>query len=361
MAIASKRASYGKDLLDLLFNRRLSDGQVNSPQSFITAAALTPQTFNSFYVDDKHVAEITTGLLPIRAKGTDPSLPTVGNGSYEWTGELSVTGSSAGHRPGPHADQGHDGQLEQRLRPRLRLRRRRLGRQRLRRPRVPAQPGARPASHAREVDAGGGGIGDEPGRHLRTSSAVETVPLLARVLKGSHAPNAQAAAMLAQLVAWHKAGGNLLDLNSDGTVDNPGDAIIDIAWPKLADAFMKPVIGPQLSELDSLFSQFDAPPGGQYNGWYQYFDRDIKQLLKIKQPQPFANSYCGRGSLRRCQSSLWAAIAAAGKVLTTQQGTPTPSAWRASSTALRDQVRSAQSVHDELHQPPERNPAGDLL
>jgi hypothetical protein len=36
------------------------------------------------------------------------------------------------------------------------------------------------------------------------------------------------------------------------------------------------VIGPQLSELDSLFSQFDAPPDGQYNGWYQYFDRDIK-------------------------------------------------------------------------------------
>ena len=72
VAITCKRASYGKDVLDLLFNRRLSDGQVHSPQSFIKAAELTPQTFNSFYIDDKHVAEITTGLLPLRAQGHRP-------------------------------------------------------------------------------------------------------------------------------------------------------------------------------------------------------------------------------------------------------------------------------------------------
>ncbi len=99
VAIASKRASYGKDALDLLFNRRLSNGQVHSPQTFIKAAALTPQTFNSFYVDYKHVAEITTGLLPIRAKGTDPSLPTVGNGKYEWRGYLATSGHPQGIDP----------------------------------------------------------------------------------------------------------------------------------------------------------------------------------------------------------------------------------------------------------------------
>ena len=38
-------------------------------------------------------------------------------------------------------------------------------------------------------------------------------------------------------------------------------------------------LGPQLDELDSLFSRFNQPPGGQYSGWYQYFDRDIRQLL----------------------------------------------------------------------------------
>jgi acyl-homoserine lactone acylase PvdQ len=333
VAITSKRASYGKDVLDLLFNRRLSDGQVNSPQSFIKAAALTPQTFNSFYVDDSHVAEITTGLLPIRAKGTDPSLPTVGNGKYEWTGELSVKGHPQGidpaHTPTKgtmvnwNNDSAHgfgsaddawgaNGSVA-----RVSLLNRALAGQR---------------RNGKWSLAGVTSAMNEAA--TQNVLAIETVPLLARVLKGSHAPTAQAAKMLSLLVAWNRHGGNVLDLNHDGKVDNPGDAIIDGAWPKIANAFMRPVLGPQLSELDSLFSQFDAPPGGQYDGWYQYFDRDIKRLLKIKQPQPFANRYCGAGKLHRCQQALWAAIAAAGNQLTRQQGTATPSAWRASSTAL---------------------------
>lgn len=333
VAISSKRASFGKDALDLLFNRRLSDGQVNSPQSFIKAAALTPQTFNSFYVDDKHVAEITTGLLPIRAKGTDPSLPAVGNGQYEWTGYLSVKGHPQGIDPvdtptkgtmvnwnndsahgfGAADDAwGANGSVA-----RVSLLNRALAAQR-----TNGKWSLAAVTSAMNQAA------------TENVLAIETVPLLARVLKGSHAPSAQAATMLSLLVAWNRDGGNVLDLNNDGKVDNPGDAIMAAAWPKIANASMKPVIGPQLSELDSLFSQFDAPPGGQYNGWYQYFDRDINRLLKIKQPQPFANSYCGAGNLHRCQQSLWAAIAAAGRQLTAQQGTATPSAWRASSTAL---------------------------
>ena len=53
--------------------------------------------------------------------------------------------------------------------------------------------------------------------------AVETVPLLAKVLKGSRAPSKQAATMLALLVSWSRSGGSLLDRNGDGKVDNPGD------------------------------------------------------------------------------------------------------------------------------------------
>ncbi len=165
--------------------------------------------------------------------------------------------------------------------------------------------------------------------------AIETVPLLARLLKGSRAPDAQAARMLELLVAWNREGGNLLDLNHDGMIDNPGAAIINAAWPRIADAVMRPVLGPQLTELSSLFSVFDAPPGGQYNGWYQYFDRDIRKLLGIGQPQPFANDYCGAGNLTRCRASVWAAIAAAGRQLTAQQKTANPAAWRASATADR--------------------------
>jgi hypothetical protein len=95
------------------------------------------------------------------------------------------------------------------------------------------------------------------------------------------------------------------------------------------------LLRPQLNELNSLFSRFDAPPAGQYDGWYQYFDRDIRKLLGLPQPQPFANSYCGAGNRHRCQKSIWAAIASAGRQLNRQQKTADPAAWRASGIAER--------------------------
>jgi hypothetical protein len=163
--------------------------------------------------------------------------------------------------------------------------------------------------------------------------AVLTVPLLARLLKGSRAPDAQAAKMLALLVAWNRAGGNLLT-NAAGQIANPGAAIMNAAWPGIADAEMRPLLGPQLGQLNALFTVFEAPPGGQYAGWYQYFDRDISKLLHIQQPQSFVNAYCGAGNLHRCQQAVWAAIAAAGHELSNQQGTSNPAAWRAPGTPV---------------------------
>jgi acyl-homoserine lactone acylase PvdQ len=334
VAISSKRASYGKDVLDLLFNRRLSDGQVDSPQSFIKAAELTPQTFNSFYIDDKHVAEVTTGLLPLRAKGTDPSLPTIGTGKYEWRGFLSDAGHPQGidpvHTPvkGTMVNWNNDaahgfGAADDEWGANGSVARVSLLNNNLRRLRKNGKWSLATVTSAMNATA------------TQDVRAIETVPLLAALLKGSPAPNPQAAKMLALLVAWRQAGGNRLDLNGDGKIDNPGAAIMDAAWPKIANAFMAPVLGPQLTELNSLFSRFDAPPAGQFNGWYQYFDRDIRKLLGMPQPQPFANDYCGAGNLRRCQKSIWAAIAASGRELTRQQKTSTPSAWRASATAER--------------------------
>jgi acyl-homoserine lactone acylase PvdQ len=332
VAITSRRASYGKDVLDLLFNRRLSDGQVHSPKSFIKAAALTPQTFNSFYVDSGHVAEITTGLLPLRAKGTDASLPTVGNGKYEWRGWLSIKGHPQGVNPShtpvkgtmvnwnnvsahgfgsaPDAFGGNGSVARVSLLNRALKQQRKNGKWTL-------------AGVASAMNTAAS----------QNVLAVETVPLLAKLLQGSKAPSPQAAQMLKVLVAWSRQGGNLLP-NAAGQIANPGAAIIDVAWTKLANAFMKPVLGSQLNELNSLFGRFDSPPGGQYNGWYQYFDRDIDRLLKIKQPQPFRNAYCGKGNLKRCQQSMWQALAAAGQQLTKQQGTSDPSAWRVSADPI---------------------------
>jgi hypothetical protein len=66
-----------------------------------------------------------------------------------------------------------------------------------------------------------------------------------------------------------------------------------------------------------------------------YFDRDIRRLLGMKQPQPMNNRYCGHGNLAKCRNSIWRAIAAAGRELTNAQGTSNPSAWRADANAER--------------------------
>jgi len=334
VAISRKRSSYGKDTLDLLYNRRLSNGQVHSPRSFFEAAALTPQTFNSFYIDYKHIAEFTAGLLPKRPKHIDPSLPTVGTGNYEWRGFVptdrhiqgvdpqntpvkgtmvnwnNISAHGFGAADDSFGGNGSAARVDM-LNRELRLQRKH-GKWSL-----ATVTSAMNAAATQDV------------------RAIDTVPLLKQLLKGTKAPNEQSEEMLALLIAWRHNGGNRLDLDLDGNIDDPGAAIMDAAWPNIANAFMKPQLGSQRDELASLFSRFDAPPGGQYSGWYQYFNRDIRRLLGKNQKQPFANRYCGGGNLHRCRQSIWEAIAAAGDELASDQGTSVPSEWRADADAER--------------------------
>jgi acyl-homoserine lactone acylase PvdQ len=329
VAISRKRSSYGRDTLDQLFFRRLSDGKVHSYRSFYKAASLTPQTFNSFYIDNKHVAMYTSGRLPIRPSDTDPGLPTKGTGQYEWRGFLSPGRHMHGIDPGDGtmtnwnniaahgfgaADNNWGGNGSA---ARVDLLDKNLAR-------LSVGGKWNLASVASSMNAAA----------TQDVRAIDTVPLLVQLLHGSTPPNQQSAQMLMLLAAWNQHGGSRLDRDLDGKIDDPGAAIMDAAWPKIADAFMKPQLGPQLDELNSLFSRFDQPPGGQYSGWYQYFDRDIRTLLGQPVPQPLANHYCGNGNLATCQHDVWAAIAAAGAQLTAAQGTD-PTKWRADATAER--------------------------
>ncbi|MCB0860615.1 MAG: penicillin acylase family protein, partial [Solirubrobacterales bacterium] len=266
VAISSKRSSYGKDVLDLLFNRRLSNGSVKGPNSFFEAASKTPQTFNSFYIDNKNIALYTSGKLPIRDKRVDPGLPTKGTGQYEWKGFLGKKkhphgknpksgmmvnwNNSVAHGFGSADDEwGRAGSVQ-----RVDLLTRMLNRNKNKK--------TGKLNMAQVVSAMNAGA-------TQDVRAIFTVPLLAKLLKGSKAPNSQARQMLNQMVDWNKKNGSRLDRNLDGMIDAPGAASLDAAWPKIADAFMKPVLGSQLDELGSLFSRFDLPPSGQYSGWYQ--------------------------------------------------------------------------------------------
>jgi hypothetical protein len=331
VAISQKRSSYGIDVTDQLLYRRMSTGQVDSPKSFFKAAAKSPQTFNSFYIDHKNIAAFVSGLLPLRPKNVDPRLPAWGTGEYEWRGFLSDrrhpqgvgtrsglmvnwnNGSARGFAAADN-DWGRNGIAQRvdmlnRMMDRLANKRGKWD--------FAAVVSAMNAAATQDV------------------RAIDQVPLLAKLLKGSPAPSPMAQQMLDLLVQWRAAGGSRLDRDGDGLIDHPGAAIMDAASTPIANAFMGPVLGPQLDELASLFPRFDRPPGGQFSGWYQYFARDIPTLLNKPVSSPFRNSYCGGGNKQACRQAIWAAIQSAGETLAAEQGTTDPAAWRASAVPER--------------------------
>lgn len=323
VAISSKRSSEGKDALDLLLYHDLSTGVVDSPQSFFAAAARSPQTFNSFYIDSQHIAEFTSGLLPMRPPSVDPGLLTDGRGGFEWNGFLGPDAHPHGMDPqrgrivnwNNNIAHGFGAADDEWMRTgpvaRVDLLNKNLDR-------LATNGTWTLATMTSAMNAAG----------TQDVRAVDTVPLLGRLLAGSTPPSKRAGQMLALLQAWSKHGGSRLDRNLDGTIDDPGAAVMDAAWPAIADAFMAPVLGPQLDELATLAPRFDLPPKGQYSGWYQYFDTDIRTLLGDTVSGKLANHYCGNGDKAACQAAVWKAIEAAGARQQAQQG-PDPTAWRA--------------------------------
>ncbi len=330
VAISQKRSSYGKDVLDQLYFRRLSNGKVKSPKTFYKAAALTPQTFNSFYIDSKHIAEYTSGRDPIRNPQVDPGLPTKGTGKYEWRGFLKPMA----HMHGKDNKQGYMtnwnngaargfGAADDEWNRNGSVGRVNLLNFNLKR--LAKHGKWSPQSITSAMNAAA----------TQDVRAIVMLPLLNKLLKGSKAPSPMAAQMLGLMNQWRQHGGNRLDLNNDGLIDYPGAAIMDTAYTNIVNNELAARLGQTLlPQLNNLASRWDAPPGGEYSGWYQYFDRDIRGLLAKKRlPDQLNLTYCGKGHINLCRSEIWNAIQAAGNQLTNEQGTADPAAWRASATA----------------------------
>jgi acyl-homoserine lactone acylase PvdQ len=326
VALARKRASYGKDVLDLLFYYDLAHGKVHNVHQFFRAANQTPQTFNSFYSDDKDIGVFTTGLVPVRPSNADPALPIDGRGHEEWRGFVPFKRHPQGINP-------RDGEI-------VNWNNR------------PERGSEAPDDNwslgaLQRVDLLLRNLGD--GRHVTPAHVVAAMnkaatqdvrevtiePVLSKLLHGGRAPNKTAARMLGLLDTWHRQGSSRLDRTGDGKITAPGAAIMDTAWPLLADAWASTVLGPKLSdELASFDSRFDQPPGGQYTGWHIYMDKDLRTLLGKHVRGKYRVRYCGGGHIRRCRRLLWRALAKAGRILAAQQG-PHPSAWHADANRER--------------------------
>ncbi len=318
VAISTKRSTRGRELLSALAFQDLNTNRAHDPQSFFRAMNQLEFTFNWFYADNRDIAMFSSGRLPIRAANVGSGLPTKGTGEYEWRGFLPLSRHVRGinprsgvilnwnNKPGLGFSSSDDnwsfGPVQ-----RVQLLRNAVARKKV-----------------HTLASLTGAMNRAATQDLRT---VAVLPVLQRYLAGS-APSAFDNQLFTVLSNWLKNGASRLDGDLDGKIDDPGAAIMDAVWPRLADILMRPTLGPLTDRLKALLGvdDFANPHGSSYfGGWYGYVVRDLTD------PAP---TFCGGGDPGRCRASLWAAIEEAGSALAAAQG-PDPTRWRADATGER--------------------------
>ncbi|MEX1142371.1 MAG: penicillin acylase family protein [Thermoleophilaceae bacterium] len=324
-AVTSKRSTRGRDAISAIAFADLNANRVRSARSFLRVMGQVELTFNWHYADNRDVAFFSSGRLPIRARGVDPSLPTLGTGRYEWRGYLPRSRHPQAINP-------------------------RRG--------ILANWNNKPAAGFGASDSQYGygsvqrvelfdGFGTRMRLHdliavmnaaaTRDLRATDTWPAIAAVLRRGPAPGARAAQAADLVTEWVQAGAHRLDRDLDGAIDNPGAAVLDRAWPALADAVLAPVLGPLTADLARIVRRDDAANsrGSSYgSGWYGYVDKDLRTQLGRRVRGRYSRRYCGGGDLARCRESLWTAVEQAADELAATQGAD-PAAWRADATGER--------------------------
>jgi acyl-homoserine lactone acylase PvdQ len=311
VALTTRRSTRGRELMSVLAFQDLNTNRVRDPQSFFRAMNQLEFTFNWFYADDRNIAMFSSGRLPVRSPDVASGLPTQGTGEFEWRGFEPLARHARGVNPSSRAllnwnnkpvrgfaasdDNWAYGPVQ-----RVEL--------------LAAQVAKRRTHTLASLVAA---MNVAATQDLR---ATDVLPVLAGVL-GS-APNAFDQRLLDTLTSWRARGSSRIDRDLDGKIDDPGAALMDAAWPRIADAVMRPRLGPLTDRLAALIGVDDpAKPHGSsyYGGWYSYVVRDLSQA---------SPEFCGNGNRAACRASLWAALEVAGAELSIAQG-PDPSAWRA--------------------------------
>jgi acyl-homoserine lactone acylase PvdQ len=320
VAISFKRSSYGKDILWELMFKRLTTGQVSGLKTFYSAAATSPFTFNVAYADDKNIATYSAGLLPIRDKRVDPRLPTKGTGKYEWKGFLSANGH-------PHEANPPSGKL--------------VNWNNKPAPGFGSSDSEWSYGSIHRVQMLNAGIDAKQTHDLASvtsamnRAATTDLRDFGTVLDGitavldspGPAPSARALQMEQYLKDWRIQGSNRLDKDLDGSIDaGPAPAIMGVLYPKVADAVLGPVLGPQLAQLSTLTGTTTS--GGFTGGRINYVDKDLRQLTGTQFKTPFKTRFCGNGDLAACRASLWAAVEQAGTELAAAQGSENAADWK---------------------------------
>jgi acyl-homoserine lactone acylase PvdQ len=318
VALAQRRSSAGRETTDQIFFQKLTYGKVRSAADFVRAARATPQTFNSFYADERDIAFITTGRLPVRRRGVNGDLPIDGRGRFEWKGYvrgsklpqdvapssgLLVNWNNKPARDFPAGDDRWDEGGTQRVDWLL-------------------KELARTGKHT-------------PASVLGAANAAATAdprglmwPAVTAVLARGTAPSPLAQAVVDEITRWSAGDASWVDANGDALIDAPGAAAIGAIWGELSGAALCGRLGASLCKaLETRQSRFQAPPSGMYGGWHQYMSKDLRALAGGRVRARFRVRYCGKGDVAACARDLWAAIDRAAQAEAARRGGTDPARW----------------------------------
>jgi acyl-homoserine lactone acylase PvdQ len=327
VALVQQRPTRGREVLSARALFALNTGAVTSAASFTKAVGQIEAMFNIFYADERDIAHVTAGRLPIRAPGTDPALPTIGTGEYDWRGFLSAKAHPQSVNPasglildwnskparswGASDSNWSYGSVQ-------------------RKDLLTAALGTGKRDAAQLVAAANRAATQD----LRV---LEVWPTIADVLATGPAPSLRERTAVDLVTAWRAAGGSRLDRDLDGKIDHAGAAVMDAAWPLIARAVMRPVLGglvERLAQLHIVSDDANSQGSAYQDGWYGYVDKDLRALLDRSVASPYSQRYCGGGDIDACRESLWAAIAEACTAVAAKQGVD-PVAWQADARAER--------------------------
>ncbi len=308
IAVATRRSSYGAELLSASGFRRLNDAAAMGGgfSSFRAAVAGIDYTFNWFYVDDHDIGYVHSCRCPQRAPGVDPNFPAWGTGPWDWRGFIPRTANPWDLNPA----KGYLTSWNNRQAPGFTAADDQFAygpvfRSQLLDRRVEAALAAGPVDRAAVVRA----MEDAGTVDLRGDTVL---PLLLDAL-GPTPPidGAPLPAIRDRLAAWAAAGAHRRDLDHDGGYDDPiGPAIMDAWWSPLVQAMFDAPSGHAIAHFG--IGVHDPPQGHLGSafdgGFYAHVQKDLRQVLGRPVVGPWSQTYCGGGVLAACRAALWASL-----------------------------------------------------
>lgn len=317
VGIVLERSTYGREIDSTIGFERLGNPDVvRDAAGFREAVAEIDYTFNWFYADDRDIAYYSSGLLPVRAEGTDPHLPRWADEQFAWQGWLGTdehpqqVNPPSGYlvswnnkpAPGWSSDDGWGW--------------------------GPVHRSLALSDRAEELVAAGGATTTDLVALVQDAATVDsraayTLPHLLAVV-GDDPDLAEATALLSE---WVASGAHRIDADRDGAYeDQAAVALFDAWWESTAEngtvhAVAHDLLRGALGDLVTALPQrLDDHPrqglGSAWNNvaWYGYVVEDLGG------DGDWSRSYCGGGDPAACRADLRASLQGAVDRVLAEQG-----------------------------------------